>query len=83
LGCLRGRRATFRITLDSDYDREGEYALLDCAGDDQAHRTVWFFGDEVGEDEMTVEATLHVIQHGGWGPFPALTEYRLLDARRR
>ncbi len=80
---LQGRRATFRIILDSDHDHEDGYTLFDCAGTDDTHRTVWFAGDEEGEEEMTVEATLQVIHHAGWGPFPAFTEYRLLDARRR
>jgi hypothetical protein len=88
---LHGRRATFRIRLNSEADSEAGKVVYDCLGEDGIDRTVWFInGLEVEDDanEMIVEATLRIAHFEPWvAPdgmkFEAFTEYRLEDARRR
>jgi hypothetical protein len=74
---LAGRRARFRVVLDST----GEDSF-DCVAPDGLHATVYLLPDQEPADEMVVEARLKVIDHPPGFGFPALREYRLLDALR-
>jgi hypothetical protein len=73
---LEGRLAKYRVRLSSDYDVEDGQVIYECAGPEDAVRTVWFPGGSGAEaDELVVEAVLRVIRYGGF------TEYRLAGAR--
>jgi hypothetical protein len=74
---LDGKRARFRVVLDST----GEDSF-DCVAPDGLHATVYLLPDQEPADEMTVEARLKIINHPASFGFPALREYRLLDAVR-
>ena len=77
---LQGRRARFRVVLDSDEAELGKYTTVDCLAPDGLAGGVWLLPGRELRDEMTVEATLRIINHrAAWG-FPALREYRLMDA---
>jgi hypothetical protein len=74
---LDGRRARFRVSLDS----EGEDNAYDCLAPDGLHASVFLLTGEEADD-MTVEATLVIIDHPPGFGFPPLREYRLVDAVR-
>jgi hypothetical protein len=74
---LDGKRARFRVALDSS----GEDSF-DCLAPDGLHASVYLVPDQEPADEMVVEARLKVIDHPASFGFPALREYRLLDAVR-
>jgi hypothetical protein len=77
---LEGKRARFRISLDSAEEQDGKYTAYDCLAPDGLIAGVWLLPGQEVRDEMTVEARLVVIDHrAAWG-FPALREYRLMDA---
>lgn len=88
--CLRGRRVTLRIKLNAEADSEAGRLLYDCIGNDSVGRSVRFSsGHEVENDqeEMIVEATLHIVLQGPWTTPDGLrcegySEYHLEDARR-
>ena len=82
---LNGKRAVFRIGLDSTEAEWEGFTLYDCQSVDAVSRSVYFCPWQDVADEMTVEATLWVIRHpatvGDQGtPFPAFVEYRLTKA---
>ncbi len=67
----QGRRAVYRVSLDSGGDTEGRYTFYECVSQDEALRTVWFVGDlEDEEGAQLVEGTLRVLCHGAWGRSP-------------
>jgi hypothetical protein len=80
---LDGKRARFRVALDSAEDPDWNgFVGYDCATPDDIARTVLLYRGQDLADEMTVEATLRVIRHaatvGELGTFfPTFTEYRL------
>jgi hypothetical protein len=83
----QGRRARYRIELDSSEWEQGRYVAYDCRTDDMTHKTVWLVPGEEATDEMEVEARLVILRHRGWiaqdgTRFEAFTEWRLMDARR-
>jgi hypothetical protein len=86
-GGLEGRRALYRVTLDSETDeRDDGGAVYDCTGDGEGLRTVWLEPGESVRRRMVVEAVLRRVKHpllrGVDGPgLPALLEYRLTEAR--
>jgi hypothetical protein len=55
---------------------------FDCLAPEGLHASVYLLAGEEAADEMTVEATLRVIDHPPGLGFPALREYRLVDAVR-
>jgi hypothetical protein len=74
---LEGKRARFRVTLDSTGD--DSFDVLAPLG---LHATVYLAPDQEPADEMTVVARLVIIDHpASWG-FAALREYRLVEAVR-
>jgi hypothetical protein len=74
---LQGRRVRVVLELDSDCDHEGGYTLYECAGHDEALRTVWFAEELEGQDvQLAVEGTLKVIHHRTRGWVPDFVEYR-------
>jgi hypothetical protein len=76
---LDGRRARFRVALDSAEDNN----CFDCLAPPGLHASVCLLpGQEAADDDMTVEATLVIIDHPPGFGFPPLREYRLLDAVR-
>jgi hypothetical protein len=76
---LDGRRARFRVSLDSTQDNN----CFDCVAPGGLHASVCLVaGQEAADDDMTVEATLVIIDHPPGFGFPALREYRLVDAVR-
>jgi hypothetical protein len=80
---LQGRLATYRVTLATDDDREGEWDVYGCKGAGAVERTLWVPAGHETKDEMTVKAVLRVIHHkASISPsgmrFPAFTEYRLV-----
>jgi hypothetical protein len=77
-----GRRVRYRLELDSTEAVIDGYVSYDCRTGDGTAKTVWMLAGEEAADEMEVEARLVVCHHPGWSPFPAFTEYRLMDARR-
>ena len=87
---LNGRRARFRIKLNTEADSEAGRLVYDCVGKDGTDRTVWFIsGQEVEDDqeEMIVEATLRIVHRAPWTApdgtrFEGFTGYWLEDARR-
>jgi hypothetical protein len=87
---LNGRRALFRIQLNTEADSEAGRLVYDCVGKDGTNRAVWFIsGQEVEDDqkEMIVEATLRIVHREPWTApdgmrFEAFTGYWLEDARR-
>jgi hypothetical protein len=80
---LDGRRGLFRISLDSLPGEYDGFILYDCRSPDAVFRAVRLYPGQEVDDEMVVEATLHLVRHPAWGPFPALVEYRLTQAVRR
>jgi hypothetical protein len=77
---LEGRRARFRIAPDSAGEEDGKHIAIDCLAPDGLAAVVWLLPGQEARDDMTVEAVLRIIDHKtGWG-FPALREYRLVDA---
>jgi hypothetical protein len=84
---LDGKRARFRVVLDSTADHEGKHTLYDCLPPAGVEATVWLLPGQEARDEMTVEARLAIIDHKTWiAPdgtvFPGFREYRLADAVR-
>jgi hypothetical protein len=79
---LVGKRARFKVELDSDEWDNGRRVVIDCKTSTVEEKTLWLLPGEEAADEMTVEARLVIRHHPGWGQFPAFTELRLLDARR-
>jgi hypothetical protein len=82
---LTGKRAIFRITLDSlpgEWDGFTEY---DCKSPDAVERTICLYRSQDVEDEMVVEATLQLLRHDPAPGFAGFVEYRLVRAvvRRR
>ena len=80
---LRGGRHRFRVVRDSDTDEAGGCVAFDCAGADDLHRTVRFrkgVAVDADAEAFTVEATVRVLYHAGWGPFEGFAEVRLVDA---
>jgi hypothetical protein len=80
---LHGKRALFKVILDSPEDTEGVYTLYGCETPDDIERTDWLCPNQKIENEMIVEATLQVLHFPKDGPFPSFTEYRLREAVRR
>jgi hypothetical protein len=87
---IDGRRAIWRIVLDSPGDVEGAHHVYQCAGKDAVLRTVWLAaeqGDEPAE-VIVADAVLHVIHHkekitATGERFEGFTEYRLREERPR
>jgi hypothetical protein len=87
---LNGRRARFRIKLNTEADSEAGRLVYDCVGKDGTDRTVWFISSHEVEDdqeEMIVEATLRIVHRAPSASpdgmrFEAFTGYWLEDARR-
>jgi hypothetical protein len=86
---IRGRRATFRLVLDSLPDEHEGMTLYDAVAVDSAYGSVFLAPGQVvreGEEAITVQATLRVLFHAGGvideTYFPPLTEFRLVDALR-
>src|SRR5262245_30913062 len=80
---LDGRRGLFRISLDSLPGESDGFILYDCRSPDAVFRAVRLYPGQEVDDEMVVEAALHIVRHPASGPFPALVEYRLTRAVRR
>jgi hypothetical protein len=89
---LHGRLASYRVTLATDDDREGEWDVYGWKSWDAVERTLWMPGDQETQDEMIVRVVLRVIHHKGsvtpsGTRFPAFTEYRLVwrlsDSKRQ
>jgi hypothetical protein len=92
---LAGRRALFRVRIDSEPDGDPEHGWrYDCRGEGGQARTLWLpDGDDLaaevayrGSGLLFVEATLRRIVHapvkGGDGSsLPPLVEYRLVRGR--
>jgi hypothetical protein len=78
-----GRRGLFRISLDSLPGEYDGFILYDCRSPDAVFRAVRLHPGQEIDDDMLVEATLHVVRHPASGAFPALIEYRLTQAVRR
>jgi hypothetical protein len=84
---LAGKRATFRVALDSRQDTEGGRSSYDCESADSTTRTLRFAAEEEVAETMVVEATLLVVHQPrsvapGGVVLEGFTEYRLLAARR-
>jgi hypothetical protein len=83
---LVGKRVRYRVELDSPETEVDGYHAYGCrSGDLGDERGVYFCpGEVIGEDELgvLVEGTLRIIRQRAWGPVPAYTEYRLVDAVR-
>jgi hypothetical protein len=77
---LAGRRARFRVALDSLED-EATHSF-DCLAPEGLHASVYLLAGEEAAGEMTVEATLRVIDHPPGFGFAGFREYRLLEAVR-
>jgi hypothetical protein len=89
---LVGRRALYWVVLDSPDDEHDGQTRYECAGRDDAYRTLSlaageeaFEGDHV--EVVVVRATPRVSHHPAWvgqggTGFEGFTEYRLLGARR-
>jgi hypothetical protein len=82
-----GKRAKFRIVLDSTDDTWDGFVGYDVRCPEPFYATVRLYPRQEVADEMTVEATLRVIHHpatvGAMGTlFPAFLEYRLTKAVR-
>jgi hypothetical protein len=94
-GQLAGRRALFRVVLDSEPDGDAQDGWRsDCRGEGEQLRTLWLRdGDDLvayeasqGSGLLLVEATLRRIVHPPAGGadgsrLPGLVEYRLTGAR--
>jgi hypothetical protein len=77
---LAGKRAGFRVVLDSSEDFADH--SFDCLAPDGLHATMYLLPDQEAADVMTVEARLVIIDYpASWG-FPPLREYRVRDAVR-
>jgi hypothetical protein len=74
---LDGKRALFRVWLDSDDDQEDDFTLYDCQGPPADLRSVWLYSGQGVRERMTVEATLRVIRHPPALGYAAFVEYRL------
>jgi hypothetical protein len=83
---LIGKRASYRIELDSPETDLDDFHCFECRSADPADgRGVRFCPAEaIGEDEVnvTVEAELRVRRFGPWMGVPAFTQYELHDAVR-
>jgi hypothetical protein len=84
---LHGKRARFRIEVDSTFDEIGKFDVYGCQGEDDRFCTVWFPARPEVADEMVVEALLVVIHHKGWTApngfrFDDSISFRLTRARR-
>ena len=78
LAKLDGKRAMFRIELDSEDDVENRgFVLYDLKAADGTFRTVWLYRDQEQADDMVVEATVRVCRHS------FCTEYRLEGAVKK
>jgi hypothetical protein len=77
---LEGKRARFRVVLDSLEDFATH--SWDCQAPAGMHATVFLRLGQEPADAMTVEAKLWVIEFPPGLGFPPLREYRLLDAVR-
>ncbi len=85
---LEGKRAVYRVVLDSLPDWHKGFVLYDCQSTDDIGRTVWLEGGQHLAEEMAVEATLFILRHAGavgsdGTIFAGFTEYRLVGAVRR
>jgi hypothetical protein len=80
---LHGRRATFRIALDTDAYREGQHDIYGCISDETIERSLFVPAGVEIDNQATVEALLCVIEHTpaviGNTFFMGFTEYRLLS----
>jgi hypothetical protein len=79
---LTGKRVRYRLELNSSEAEIAGYVSFDCCTNDDTHKTVDLVAWDEVADVMELEARLIIRRHAGWGPFPAFTEYRLMDARR-
>jgi hypothetical protein len=77
---LEGKRARFRVVLDSAEDFVDH--SWDCLAPDGLHATVYLRPDQEAADMMTVEARLVIIDYPAGFGFPPLREYRLRSAVR-
>jgi hypothetical protein len=77
---LAGRRARFRVVLDSLQDVATH--SFDCLAPDELHASVYLRLGQEAADAMTVEARLWVIDFPPGLGFPSLREYRLVNAVR-
>jgi hypothetical protein len=77
---LEGKRARFRISLDSAPEQDGKYTAYDCLAPDGLIAAVWLLPGQEASDEMTVEARLVIVGHRACFGFPAQREYRLKNA---
>ena len=82
---LIGKRALYRIVLDSTEGDHDGFILYDCQTQDGTFRCVWLYAGQEFADEMVVEATLVVLYHpatvGAMGTkFEGFIEYRLTKA---
>jgi hypothetical protein len=77
---LEGKRARFRVALDSLEDVATH--SFDCAAPAGLHASVYMRPGQEPADEMTVEARLWVIDFPPGFGLPGFREYRLVDAVR-
>jgi hypothetical protein len=77
---LAGKRARFRISLDSAPDQDCKYTTYDCLAPLGLAAAVWLLPGHKVQDEMVVEARLVIVDHRACFGFPAQREYRLKDA---
>jgi hypothetical protein len=66
------------VSLDS----EGDDNAYDCVAPDGLHASVFLLPEQKAADDMTVEATLVIIDHPAVFGFGPLREYRLVNAVR-
>jgi hypothetical protein len=82
---LEGRRALFRILLDSEPGERGRFVWYDCVSPDAVYSSVSLYPGEAVEGTATVAAVFRRIVHpptvGADGSaLDGLTEYRLTQA---
>jgi hypothetical protein len=77
---LADDRTRFRVALDSLED-EATHSF-DCMAPAGLYASVFLLAGEEAADEMTVEATLVIIDQPPGLGFPGFREYRLVDAVR-
>jgi hypothetical protein len=84
---LEGKRARYRVVLDSSAHEQDGYVLFDCQTGDGTHKTIWLLTGEDVADVMEVEARLVIRHYRAWTAqngthLPAFTEFRLMNSRR-
>jgi len=79
---LERRRGRFVVTLDSVPADRGGCVVFDCAGHDDALRSVWLVAGQDADREMTVDAVLRVRFIPAGHGYPGFWEYRLTEAKR-